>query len=389
MNPSNPTTQVTQATFLVLHLIFWSSLLLFFYTYFGYPLLLWLISLFKSKHVKKAQSVPPVTFIITAYNEEATIKSKIENTLSLDYPKDKLQIIIASDASTDATESYVLEYQDEGVELVRANRRMGKENAQKHAIDRAKGDIIIFSDVATILKPDAIRNIVSNFNDPSIGCVSSVDKFIDKEGKLSGEGAYVKYEMFLRTLESKVNTLVGLSGSFFASRSGVCKNWRVDLQSDFNTLLNSIKMGYRGISDPHSVGYYKNIYNLNKEHDRKVRTVVRGITVFMNNLTLLNPFKYGLFSWQLFSHKLMRWLVPLFMLTAIISNFLLVIHSKLYLFLFIIHIGFYIIAYTCKNSNNPLLKLPYFFVIVNKAIIYAWIQYLKGIRYHSWTPSQR
>ncbi len=330
-----------------------------------------------------------VTFIITAYNEESTIKNKIENTLSIDYPINKLQIIVASDASSDATDSYVLEYKNKGVELVRTNEHKGKENAQKYAVEKANGEILIFSDVATILNPDAINNIVSNFNDPSVGCVSSVDKFLDKDGKLSGEGAYVKYEMFLRMLETKVNTLVGLSGSFFAARKEVCKDWRVDLQSDFNTLLNSVKVGLRGISDHYSIGYYKNIDNQKKEYDRKVRTILRGITVFMNNLNLLNPLKHGMFSWQLLSHKLMRWLIPFFMIIAITSNFLLIFYSWIYLTVFLVHIFFYFFAYLFQNSDSSLLKLPYFFVDVNRAITSAWIQYFRGIRYHSWTPSER
>ena len=375
--------------FIILQLIFWSSIFLILYAYLGYPLLLKGISLFMYKTVNKGTIFPPVSFIITAHNEESIIKSKIENTLSIDYPRDKLQIIIASDASDDATDRYVLEYKNQGVELVRTPERNGKENAQKYALEQSQGGILIFSDVATIVRPDAIRNIVSNFNDPSIGCVSSIDKFIDKEGNLSGEGAYLKYEMFLRNLETKVNTLVGLSGSLFAARKEVCKNWRMDLQSDFNILLNSVKMGLRGISDPLSIGYYKNIENQKKEYDRKVRTVLRGITVFMKNLNLLNPLNYGMFSWQLLSHKLCRWLVPLFMISAFISNLLLIRHSWLYFLLFLAHSSIYLLGYALKNSNSSWLKLPHYFLNVNKAILSAWIHYFRGKRYYHWTPSER
>ena len=197
--------------------------------------------------------LPSVSYIITAYNEEKRIKEKIENSLGQDYPKEKLEIIVASDCSSDGTDEIVRSFEENGIKLVRAPERKGKENAQKHAVDAANGEILVFSDVATVLKPDGISNIVRNFSDPAIGCVSSEDKFVDKDGNVSGEGAYVKYEMFLRKLESKVNTLVGLSGSFFAARRQVCENWATDLQSDFNTLLNSVKLGLRGISDPNSI----------------------------------------------------------------------------------------------------------------------------------------
>ncbi|MFV9645052.1 MAG: glycosyltransferase family 2 protein [Desulfobacterales bacterium] len=263
--------------------------------------------------------LPSVSFIITAYNEEKRIKQKIENSLTQDYPKEKLEIIIASDCSSDKTDEIVRSFEDKGIKLVRAPERKGKENAQKHAVDAASGEILVFSDVATILRPNAITNIVKNFSDPTIGCVSSEDKFIDKDGNVSGEGAYVKHEMFLRKLESKVNTLVGLSGSFFAARREICKDWAIDLQSDFNTLLNSIKLGLKGISDPNSIGYYQNIADEKKEFNRKARTVLRGISVLMRNFSLLNPIKYGLFSWQLFSHKLCRWFVPFFLIIAFMA----------------------------------------------------------------------
>ena len=375
-----------------------------FYAYFGYPACLIVISVFKKsnnqKHYKTSESsnkFPAVSFIITAYNEEQRIQEKIESSLCLNYPTEKLEIIVASDYSDDNTDEIVKSYQDKGVKLVRAPERKGKENAQKYAIDASVGEILIFSDTATILKPDGILNIVKNFYDPSIGCVSSEDKFIETDGSISGEGAYVKYEMFLRKLESKVNTLVGLSGSFFAARRIVCEDWATDLQSDFNTLLNSIKHDLRGISDPNSIGYYKNISDEKKEFNRKTRTVLRGISVLMKNLSLLNPFKYRMFAWQLFSHKLCRWLVPFFLIASFISNAML-IFSSIYLFLlFISQSAFYLLAYwyykkqttASANSFSSLFRLPFFFVTVNFSILTAWWKYIKGERATFWQPSKR
>jgi cellulose synthase/poly-beta-1,6-N-acetylglucosamine synthase-like glycosyltransferase len=375
--------------------IFWFSLFFIVYAYFGYPLILIAVSFFRNHSVKKGDIVPTVSFIITAYNEEKRIQDKIENTLKQDYPKDKLEIIVASDSSTDMTDEIVKSYQHQGIKLVRAPERKGKENAQKYAVEAASGAILVFSDVATILKPEGIKNIVKNFNDPTVGCVSSVDKFIDYDGRISGEGAYVKYEMFLRNLETKVNTVVGLSGSFFAARKEVCKKWSTDLQSDFNTLLNSVKLGLRGVSDPDSIGYYKDITDQKREFERKVRTVLRGISVLMKSLSMLNPFKYGLFSYQLFSHKLCRWLVPYAMITLFISNWLLVYLSKpkIYTFLLIVQIIFYLIAFFGSMSKTfatrPLIKLPSFFVTVNLSILVAWLKYFSGDRMVHWEPSKR
>src|SRR5262249_47864476 len=143
----------------------------------------------------------------------------------------------------------------------------------------------------------------------TVGCVSSVDALMDANGNLSGEGAYVRYEMLLRRLESTLGSVVGLSGSFFAVRREACREWATDVQSDFNTLLNCVRLGFRGVSDETSVGYYRGVTEETREFERKVRTVLRGITTLMHRAGLLSPRRYGLFAWQLVSHKLCRWLV--------------------------------------------------------------------------------
>lgn len=375
-------------------LLFWSAILLVFYAYAGYPLLLIIMKWVRTRNVRKAEVTPSVTLIITAYNEERRIAEKLDNTVQLDYPTALLEVLVASDCSSDRTDQIVEGYVHRGVRLVRAPLRKGKEAAQKLAVGVAKGEILVFSDVATILQPEAIRNIVKSFNDPSVGCVSSVDRFVDQDGRTSGEGAYVKYEMFLRSLESQVNSLVGLSGSFFAARSSVCKQaWSEDLQSDFNTVLNSMRMGLRGVSDPDSIGIYKNIADERKEYDRKVRTVLRGISVFMRSWGLVNPLRYPIFAWQLLSHKLCRWVVPFAMVTALLSNAVLATTSTLYALVLVGQVSFYGIALGGILSR-PLLKLslvrlPSFFLLVNLSILQAWIRYWAGERLVAWEPSKR
>lgn len=372
--------------------VFWASLAFIAYAYVGYPVLLLALSVFRSRQVNKKSITPTVSFIITAYNEERLIREKIENTLKQDYPESKLEIMVASDCSSDRTDEIVRSCESDGIRLVRASERKGKEYVQKLAVAAARGEILVFSDVATILRPDGISNIVKNFNDQTIGCVSSVDRFV-ADGVVSGEGAYVRYEMFLRDLETRMNSVVGLSGSFFAARSEVCRSWSVDLQSDFNTLLNTVKMGLRGVSDPDSVGYYKNIRDERKEFERKVRTVLRGISVFMKSLPMLNPLRYGLFAWQLVSHKLCRWLVPFAMIAAFISNTVLAPVSSFYLNLFILQCGFYLIAlgglWVKLSAIKALFKIPAFFVLVNLSILNAWYRYARGDRMVSWSPSER
>lgn len=372
--------------------LFWASISLIVYTYLGYPLMLMALSRFRSRTVEAGKDyLPSVTLIVTVFNEEQRLQKKIDNTLRLDYPRDRLEIIFASDASTDTTDGIIRSYGNKGIKLVRSPHRGGKENAQKCAIEQAQGEIIVFSDVATMLEKDGIRNIVSNFADQSVGCVSSEDRFINPDGTISGEGAYVKYEMWLRSLESRVNSVVGLSGSFFAARKEVCKNWPTNIPSDFNTLLNTIRAGYRGISDPHSVGVYNNIKDEKKEFDRKVRTITRGISALFADTSLMNPAGYGMFSWQLISHKLLRWCVPWFLAFAFVTNlFLLASGKRKYILSFAMQKVFYAMALTRPSSGSwSIFKIPQYFVQVNWAIAMAWIKYLKGERFVTWSPSNR
>ena len=374
-------------------LIFWASLLFIFYAYAGYPVILFCMALIKKRSVVKGEVHPTVSFIITAYNEEARIGDKLENSIRQDYPPDRLEIVVASDCSADRTDDIVKSYARAGIRLVRAQERMGKEGTQKLAVAQTSGEVLVFSDVATNLPVQGISNIVKSFHDPTVGCVSSVDQFVDAQGNLSGEGAYVRYEMMLRRLETQVNTLVGLSGSFFAARRQVCSSWADDLQSDFNTLLNSMKNGLRGVSDPDSIGYYKNLSDESKEYQRKVRTVLRGIAVLMRSLPMLNPFKYGLFAWQLFSHKLCRWLVPFAMILAFFSNAWLAVESHVYRVVFGAQVAFYVFAFVYLWVNLPpskhVFRLPSFFVLVNLSILDAWYRYFRGDRIFRWEPSKR
>jgi glycosyltransferase involved in cell wall biosynthesis len=375
-------------------ILFWVSIAVIAYAYAGYPLALGAVALLRTRRVAKADVTPQVTLIITAYNEETRIADKLENTLKLSYPRDRLELLVASDCSTDRTDEIVRSYADRGARLVRAPARRGKEAAQQLAVDAAQGEILVFSDAATVLPEEAVRNMVKNFNDPSVGCVSSVDRFLDRDGRPSGEGAYVRYEMFLRSLETRVNSLVGLSGSFFAARREVCRaGWSADLQSDFNTVLNSVRMGLRGVADPDSVGYYLNIADERKEYERKVRTVLRGISVFMRSLALVNPFRHTVFAWQLLSHKLCRWLVPFAMLAALAANAALTLESGLYLSLFALQVLFYAVAvggllWKPLLSLSP-VRLAAYFVLVNASILQAWLRYWSGERLVVWEPSKR
>lgn len=378
----------------MLEFLFWFFALGSVFSYFIYPLTLKLLA--QTRQAVVAQEPPKPLFlslIVTAYNEEARIREKIENTLSVKFDAARLELIVASDCSDDATDDIVREYAHRGVRLVRAAERLGKENAQKAAIDEARGDVIVFSDVATRIPEDALEKLEVYFQDPAIGAVSSEDRFISKDGSVAGEGAYVKYEMWLRRLESQSAGLVGLSGSFFAARKEVCQVWDIHSPSDFNTALNTARLGLRAVTAPDVLGFYQDLKDPQKEYQRKVRTVIRGMTALSRHKEVLNPQRFGLFAFQVFSHKLMRWLVPWCLIGLFIVSALVAHDGVIYSLAVLFQIGFYgtaILAQFLPHLREiSWVKLIYFFVQVNVALLEAAIKFLAGERMTTWKPSAR
>jgi len=342
---------------------------------------------------KSAADSLTYTLIVTVYNEKDRIRQKLKNLLELDFDPERLELIIASDSSDDGTDEIVQEYAEQGVKLVRATERLGKENAQLAAITVAKGDVLVFSDVATIMDADAVKRLDPYFRREGIGAVSSEDRFISKDGKVAGEGAYVKYEMWLRKQESTLGGLIGLSGSFFAARREICADWDIHSPSDFNTALNCARAGLRSVSAPDVLGYYEDLKDPSKEYSRKVRTVLRGMTGLSRHLDVLNPKLFGLFSFQVFSHKLMRWGVPWFLAALLIVSVLLTGKHWFYQLALIGQFGFYFLAIighiNLKIRENGIVKLIYFFVQVNIALMDSALKFLQGTRMTTWKPSAR
>jgi cellulose synthase/poly-beta-1,6-N-acetylglucosamine synthase-like glycosyltransferase len=372
---------------------FWAWALLAVYSYFVYPLLLAALHGLWPRRAAVPGAPPPVslTMIVTAYNEQARIRAKIDNTLAIDFPG--LEMIVASDCSSDSTDSIVREYESRGIRLVRAPERLGKENAQLHAIRAASRDVIVFSDVATQVPADALRKLAAYFSDPAIGAVSSEDRFITQEGAVAGEGAYVRYEMWLRRMESDLAGLVGLSGSFFAARKAVCAEWDIHSPSDFNTALNCARQGLRAVTAPDVLGFYKDLADPQKEYQRKVRTVLRGMTAVARHADVLNFFRFGLFAWQVWSHKIMRWLAPWFLVLVFLTNLALIGSGAFYVLTLVAQLAFYGAALLAHSSEsvkrNAVVRIIYFFVQVNVAVADACRRLLTGKRMTTWQPSAR
>ncbi len=365
------------------------------YSYFLYPLILILLPARRNMELvpEPPKTFPKLSLIITAHNEAGRIRSKLDNTLEVQYPANLLEIIVASDCSTDGTDEIVKEYREQGVRLVRADARKGKEYAQLCAIHEAQGEILVFSDVATRIEPGALKKLAVRFEDAEIGAISSEDRFISQDGSVVGEGAYVKYEMWLRRLESTRAGLVGLSGSFFAARREVCEQWDISVPSDFNTALNCAKLGLVAITCPDVVGIYQDVKDPALEYRRKTRTVIRGISAIVRHPEVLNPFRMGLFAFQVWSHKLMRWGVPWFMLGFLVITLVLAGTHRIFdltLFAQILFYGIVVLGYLFSSlRTTSLVKIPFFFVQVNLAIAHATLQFLGGKRITVWEPSKR
>ncbi|MEZ5358266.1 MAG: glycosyltransferase family 2 protein [Candidatus Zixiibacteriota bacterium] len=378
---------------LIIHIIFWLSVGLIVYTYFGYLLGLKFFAMFMTKEIKREEITPPVSIIITAYNEEKRIKQKLENTLNVDYPKDKMEVIVVSDGSTDRTDEIVKSYADRGVKLLRIEGRNGKHYGQGRGIKEATNDIVVLTDATTFLESHGIKNIIRNFADPTVGCVSSEDRMKSVGSSKSGEGAYVRYEMKLRSLESAVGSLIGVSGSFFAARKHLTEGWIDNMSADFFMPLLTYKNGYRTIIEPMAVGYYEVVSVPGKEFIRKVRTIVHGLEVLFKFKELLNPFKYGLYSLKILSHKLSRWLVPLYMVAAFATNIYLFFEHPFYEIALMAHAGLYFLALLGflfpKLNHVFIIRLPFFFVMVNWSIVVSWYYYLIGKEFVVWEPTKR
>jgi hypothetical protein len=373
-------------------ILFWTGSFITFYSYLLYPLLL---SLLQRRTPERAPSGAPraITVIITARNEARRIAEKLENTLALDYPRELLEIVVASDASTDATDEIVTRFSDQRVRLVRAQENKGKEHAQWLAIQTATTPLLVFTDTATRLQPDALRILAEDFNDPEVGAVSSEDELTSPNGEVRGEGAYVRYEMALRRLESHAAGLVGLSGSCFAVRRSVCDRWRTDTPSDITTALLCAQAGLRAISESRVKGSYQDLKDESKEFGRKKRTIIRGMTAVWELRESLNPFRYGMFALQVWSHKVFRWLVPVGMVLAIATSAALARDSALYRLLFLVQVAGYFAAVLAQLSLAARrlmpLRIALYFTVANLATAAAMWDFLRGVRIVTWNPSQR
>jgi len=381
---------------------------LFIYAYFGYPLLLkgmaWLRRGAAQPDARSqsgpepAADWPPVSISLPAYNEEARLRGTLDALLELDYPGDRLEIVVVSDCSDDGTDDIVRSYEDRGVRLLRTPERGGKVAAENFAAPRLANDIVVNTDATIRIPPEALKPLIRAFDDPSVGVASGRDISVSsvEDEANQAESGYVGYEMNVRALETRVDGIVGASGCFYAIRRELHEPpFPPRLSRDFASCLIARQHGYRSVSVDEAVCFVPRTTSLEREYGRKVRTMARGLATLNYKRSLLNPFRYGVFAWMLWSHKLARWLVSLSVPIAVLALAGLAVSGSgvargLLAVAFIGAAGGYAAMRWAEKGRAPALvaSLGYAFA-ANVAGLAAWGRFLSGGSQAVWEPTRR
>lgn len=369
--------------------VFWFSSIFILLITLGYPMFVFIVGSFLKSRVRSSDFEPYVTLIISAYNEERHIEQKLANSLSLNYPEEKLEIIVASDGSTDKTNEIVETFSDKRVHLCRFDK-LGKTGVQNEAVKKATGEVLVFSDANAIYRPDAIKNLVRHFENENIGCVCGQLVYKKDSESFAGfsERIYWQYEKALKKMESRISSLIGVNGSIYALRKSDYIEIDNHLISDLVEPLELVKNGKRIIYEPEAVSEEEPSSSYKVEFERKIRILTRSIQGLLHMKCLLNPIQFGLFSIQMLVHKLLRYLIPVFLLTAAVSLVFLS-HHAFYLFLFWSMTGFLTFGAIAKFSERnsfffKLFNLAYYYVLMNYALLIAWVNVFKKKTYKTW-----
>jgi len=393
---------------LTLKIIFWIFLFIIFYAYLGYGILLFILVRIKRMFVKDKNSIksidyePEVTLFCAAFNEKDYVDAKVENSRSLEYPKEKVHQIWVTDGSDDGTPDLLRK--NEGVEVFHVDERGGKIAAMNRGMQFVKTPVVIFSDANTMLGKESIRRIVNLFSNPKVGCVSGEKRIAGSvaDNAAGNEGIYWKYESKLKKWDAELYSVVGAAGELFAVRTALYQHVEPDtLLDDFIISLRIAKQGYTIQYDPEAYAIENSSENVQEELKRKIRIAAGGIQSIVRLRELLNFFRYRTLSFQYISHRVLRWtLAPLGLLVIFILNGILVINEGLsafptvYSVLFLAQISFYVAAlagwyFENRKIKMKLLFIPYYFFIMNFAVYLGFVRYLKGSQSVKWEKARR
>lgn len=388
--------------------VFALSLFILFYIYFGYPLLCVVMAKLKALRSSSAvtkkpahaveSSLPMVSILIPAFNEESVIEDTIVNKLHSRYPSDKLEIIVVSDESEDNTDAIVERLSIDStvpIKLIRQTPRQGKTSGLNKAIDQCSGSIIVFSDANSIYDQDAIHQLVEKFDDPTVGYVTGLMMYkTSKDGTSLGCSAYMRYENFLRKYESLISSVVGVDGGIDAIRRDLFTRLNPDQLPDFVQPLHVVKQGYKVAFAQDAILIEEALDDPGKEYRMRVRVSLRAFWGLWDMKALFNPLRYGFFSVQLISHKLLRYLAFMPQTLLFLSNvFVVQVHSSFMLIL----IGqslFYCLAVLGFRRTRQLkalpmlLYIPYYFCLLNYTSLGAFVLFIRGKKIVMWKPRE-
>ncbi len=376
----------------MMEIIFLGCLGIIFYVYLGYPFFVAFLIRIVKKPVIKQPLEPMITLLIAAYNEERYIVQTIENKLQLDYPADKLEVIVVSDDSTDNTDSLVKAIKDHRIQLLHQHPRAGKTSALNMAVPHAKGDIIVFSDANSLYAPDVLKQLSSCFADERVGYVTGKMIYINQDGTPVGDGCstYMKYENRLREWETNLGSVVGVDGGIDAMRKELYCTLHSDQLPDFVQPLKIVEKGYRVIYHPAAILKEATLKETRDEYRMRVRVSLRALWALKDMQQLLWGKAGYLFAWQLWSHKVLRYLCFLFLFISFWAN-LCLIARPIYLFVFILQVAAYAAAALSPIVPKTIhyIKVFYFchyFVLLNIASAHAFLKFLMGKKQIVWSP---
>jgi len=355
--------------------------------------LAFLVSMVVNRMVNKSEYEPRVSILIAAHNEEEHIQKTIENKLSLQYSDQNLEIIVISDGSDDNTDSIVEEYESRGVKLLKQYPRSGKTAALNMAVPITHGEIIVFSDANSLYESDAIKVLVQNFSDPTVGYVTGKMIYVNSGDSPIGDGctAYMKYENVLRRIETRLGSVVGVDGGIDAVRKNLYETMNPDQLPDFVLPLHVVERGYRVVYEPQAVLREHTLKDSGDEYKMRVRVSLRALWALSDMRSLLSFKKHRLFAWQLWSHKVLRYMSFVFLIGAYLSNLFLWGENVFYKLFFVVQntVLFSAVMYPSiekKGYKLRVLNLMRYFVVINLASAYAFLKFIFRQKQVTWTP---
>ena len=378
---------------LLIEVAFWAVLALIVYAYLGFPLVL-LVRGLRARPTVKNACTPTVSLIVIAHNEQAAIEAKLENVLSLDYPREQLEVFVGSDGSEDDTNAIVARYADQGV-LLRVFPRQGKIATLNATVENATGDVLVFSDANSIFDSGALRALTSCFADPQVGAVAGNQCYsVEGEHAASlGERVYWSFDRFLKKLQSRCGNATSSTGAIHAIRRELFQPVPPAVSDDFVISTRAIEQGYRLVFEPDAIAREPVTATDQAEFQRKVRVITRGLRGLWVVRRLFNPFRYGFYSFQLASHKLLRWSVFVLLPVVLVLSAILAGSQPLYKALLVLQLVCYGMALGALIMRSTALarqaifrpcKLPYYFCLVNLAAACGWLQLLGGRKVDRW-----